>query len=168
MFFVSYGSERREKRIMELAHEDLSLGVILAAVHFEWMMKRTILKLGKSPTKQLREELANVSGVFRAKRKNGYEPDGYNEVWDREVKSHLKGQAALGSVLGKLTDVRDKASKVRGHLIHGNGTVSRTAAEEAIKLYLGSAAKLRSFATKNGVDVDSRLKARPATKAKKQ
>jgi hypothetical protein len=63
MFNVGFGSENRENRIREIAEEDLTVGVILAAVHFEWMMKRAILKLGTSPTPQLRKELENVSRI---------------------------------------------------------------------------------------------------------
>jgi len=160
MFNVGFGSENRENRIRKIAKEDLTVGVILAAVHFEWMMKRAILALGTSPTPQLREELKDVSRRVSQKRKDGYQQTGFDTIWKREVDARINKRSALGTVLGKLTDIRDKAIKTRGHIIHGNGTVKKASAEEAIDLYLNAGAKLRLFANKHGVDLDSRLKAR--------
>lgn len=160
MFSVGFGSENREKRIREIAKEDRTVGVILAAVHFEWMMKRAILKLGSSPTAQLREELSRVTGVRGKSRSDGYSQDGYYEIWKREVVSRNLKRAALGTVLGRLTDIRDKASKVRGHIIHGNGTASIEEANNAIDLFLEVGPKLRAFADRNGEDLDTRLKGR--------
>ena len=167
MFTVSFGSENRENRIREMSKQDQTVGVILAAVHFEWMMKRAILKLGTSPTAQLREELRRVSGIRRKDRADGYGQDGYYEIWKREVDARLKKRSALGTVLGRLTDIRDKAMKVRGHIVHGNGTSSAADAQEAIELFLGAGSKLRTFAKAHDEDLDtrlkSRLKARPNT-----
>lgn len=167
MFNVGFGSANREKRIREIAEKDHTVGVILAAVHFEWMMKRAILKLGTSATSALRDELQNVSGIKRKKMNDGYERDGYYEVWKREVDSRINERSALGTVLGKLTDLRDKAMKVRGHIIHGNGTSSSASAKEAIELFLNSGAKLRVFASKHGEDLDARLKTRQKARSSK-
>jgi hypothetical protein len=38
MFFVRFGSAKRENAIRALSKNDPSVGVILAATHFEWMM----------------------------------------------------------------------------------------------------------------------------------
>lgn len=57
MFHIGFGSANREDEIQIIATADRTTGVILAAVHFEWMLKRSILKLGTSPTKDLRQEL---------------------------------------------------------------------------------------------------------------
>lgn len=160
MFNVRYGSENRERRIREIANEDLTVGVILAAVHFEWMMKRAILKLGTNPTFQLREELSRVTGVRRKERSDGSAQDGYYEVWKREVDSRIRKRSALGTVLGKLTDIRDKAMKVRGHIVHGNGTCKREDAEKAIELFLAVGPKLRAFASRHGENLDTKLKGR--------
>ena len=54
IFSVGYGSKKREEKILQYLEEDYIVAIILAAVHFEWMLKRTILKLSKSPTKKLR------------------------------------------------------------------------------------------------------------------
>lgn len=161
MFHVGFGSAQREAEIRKIAVTDRTTALILAAVHFEWMLKRAILKLGASPTKDLREQLEDV---FRIQKKSGR--DGYKEVWAREVRNRFKN-AALGTVLGKLSRIQSHALDVRGKVIHGNGTVKKSDADEAIDLFLGAGEKLRDFASQRGVDLDARLKARPRPKVKK-
>lgn len=154
MFSVSYGSENREKRIREIGAQDPTTGVILAAVHFEWMLKRTILKLGKTPTSALRAQLEQVYSI--RDRGSG---EGYVSIWRREIQPRFK-RAALGTVLGKLSKIQKDARAVRGRVIHGNGTVSYENANEATELFLTSGRKLREFTLKNGEDLDSRLRTR--------
>jgi hypothetical protein len=161
MFHVGFGSANREAEIRKIAATDRTTALILAAVHFEWMLKRAILKLGESPTKDLREQLEDV---FRMQKKNGQ--DGYKEVWEREVANRFKN-AALGTLLGKLNRIQSHALDVRGKVIHGNGTVKNADADEAIELFLGTGEKLRDFATKRGIDLDTRLKTRPSPKVPK-
>ncbi|EAQ95657.1 hypothetical protein KT71_13964 [Congregibacter litoralis KT71] len=154
MFSVSFGSERREAKIRKIGEKDPTTAVIIAAVPFEWMLKRTILKLGQSPTSALREQLEQVYSISdRGNR------EGYLSIWRREVQPRFR-QAALGTVLGKLTSIKDNAMAVRGRVVHGNGTVSDGKAHEAIELFLTSGEKLREFTLKNGDDLDSRLKTR--------
>lgn len=154
MFLVSYGAEKRESRIREIGKSDKTTAVILAAVHFEWTLKRTILKMGGSPTKDLRTQLEKV---YRISNRNGQ--DGYKEIWDREVGKRFKN-SSLGTVLGNLVRIQNHAMDVRGKVIHGNGTVGKASANEAIELFLSAAKKLREFAKKNGEDLDTRLKTR--------
>jgi hypothetical protein len=161
MFHVGFGSEKREAEIRNIAAKDPTTAVILAAVHFEWMLKRAILKMGDSPTSNLRKEL---EGVFRMEKRNSH--DGYTEVWEREVGKRFKN-AALGTVLGKLNRIQSHALDVRGKVIHGNGTVSKKVAGEAIELFLSAGNKLRKCARKHDIDLDTRLKTRPKLKAAK-
>ena len=161
MFHVGFGSANREAEIRKIAIADRTTAVILAAVHFEWMLKRAILKMGISPTKHLREQLEHV---YRMEKKNN--KDGYKEVWHREVGSRVK-DASLRRVIGNLSRVQSHALDVRGKLIHGNGTVKHEDAEEAIELFLRVGENLREFASKHGVDIDARLKTRPSPKVAK-
>lgn len=161
MFYIGFGSAKREAEIRKIATSDRTTALILAAVHFEWMLKRAILKMGASPTKDLRKQLERV---FRMEKKNGHY--GYNEVWHREVGSRVKN-ASLRTVLGKLSRIQGHALDVRGKVIHGNGTVSNADADEAIELFLGAGGKLRDFASQRGIDLDTRLKTRPAPKVAK-
>ncbi len=161
MFHVGFGSAEREAKIRLIAEGDRTTAVILAAVHFEWMLKRAILKLSRSPTSSLREQLEDV---FRMHEKNGQ--DGYKEVWEREVGRQFKN-AALGTVLGRLSQIQNHALNVRGRVVHGNGTVSKADANEAIELFLGAGAKLRAFVARHGVDIDARLRTRKSDKSAK-
>jgi hypothetical protein len=162
MFLIGFGSENREARIREIAKGDQTTALILAAVHFEWMLKRAILKLGSSPTTDLRKQLEDV---FTMEKRGGR--DGYKEIWQREVDNRFKN-AALGTVLGKLNQIQTHALDVRGKIIHGNGTLKKTDTDEAINLFLGASKKLRDFAAKHSTNLDTRLKARPKPKAAKE
>lgn len=158
MFSVEFGSANREEKIREIAQGDPTTGVILAAVHFEWMLKRAILKLGATPTKALREQLKDVYTIQdRGERK------GYKTIWRHEVQPRFK-RAALGTVLGCLPKIQSVALDVRGRVVHGNGTVSHEKAQEAIDLFLKGGNKLREFALMNGEDLDSLLRTRIKTR----
>lgn len=157
MFDVGYGSKRRENKIRKISAKDKTTAEILAAVHFEWMLKRTILKMGISPTKALRAQLERVYSPLDTPGK-----DNYKKIWDREIKRRFP-KAPLGTVLGRWTRIKSHAwHKVRGNVIHGNGTVSNKDADEAIKLFLDVGEKLRNFVKKydKNESLDSRLRAR--------
>jgi hypothetical protein len=159
MFAVGFGSQKREDEIRRiLKDQDPTTAVILAAVHFEWMLKRAILKMGSSPTKVLRERLEDI---YRIEDKNGQQ--GYKTVWRREIEPRFKN-AALGTVLGRLTAIQNVAMDLRGRIVHGNGTASRRKAQEAVELFLGAGEKLRAFTMKHRVNLDSRLKPRLQTR----
>ncbi len=148
LFTAGYGIENCENKIGEIATKDHIHAVILAAVHFEWVIKRAILKLGHSPTVGLREQLESV-----------WEIDKYKDIWKQEVVVQYKN-SALGTVLGNLPRIKNQALKVRGKIVHGNGTVSKKEADEAICHFLRASKKLREFATSKNIDLDSRLKVR--------
>ena len=154
MFTIGYGSKNRENEIESLANKDLTTAVILAAVHFEWMIKRTILTLGNSPTGNLRKELENIYKIKNESGKNDY-----GSIWDREVAKKIKG-AGLGTVLGNLHVLQEKTFKVRGKVVHGNGTVSKKDGQAAVEEFLKASKKLRDFASHHGVNIDERLKSR--------
>lgn len=152
MFSVSFGSENRERKIKEFSSKnDHCTAVILAAVHFEWMIKRAILKLGISPTKALREKLEDIYRLYETDDRKDYK-----SVWEEEVAVRFSN-SKLGTVLGVLSKIQNETSKVRGKIVHGNGTVSKKEAIDAVDQYLKAAKKIRDFAKKYGEDLDSRL-----------
>lgn len=159
MFTIGYGSENRENTIASLANEDHTTAVILAAVHFEWMIKRTILTLGNSPTKDLRKELENI---YKIKTKSG--KNDYRSIWDREVAKNSKA-SGLGTVLGNLHVLQEKTLKVRGKVVHGNGTVAKKDGQAAVEEFLKASKRLRDFACHHGVNIDERLKSRRLSKS---
>ena len=99
MFTIGFGSQNRERKIRCIAEEDHTTAVILAAVHFEWMLKRAILKLGINQTMKLRKQLEDVYKLKESEGKNSYKV-----IWDREVGKRFKN-SALGSVLGSLPKI---------------------------------------------------------------
>ena len=132
LFTVGFGNANRANKICDIAKTDHTTAVILASVHFEWMIKRAILKLGTSPTKQLREDLENVYSLRdKGKRK------GYLTIWNTEVGKRLKN-ANLGTVMGSIYNLEDHALKMRGRIVHGNGTVSPKDGELAVDEFLGA------------------------------
>lgn len=154
MFSVGFGSKKREAEIRRISNKDHTTAVILAAVHFEWMLKRAVLKLGISPTKALRKKLEGVYKIH-AKKRNG----DYKTIWRQEVEPRFKN-SALGTVLGSLPKIQNTALDVRGKIVHGNGTVGRDEGMTAIDLFMKAGEKLREFASKHGEDLDSVLKQR--------
>ena len=155
MFSVGYGIANREKRIRDIANTDSTTAVILAAVHFEWMIKRSILKLGCSPTAELRKELENM---YKLAIKGENQKD-YRSIWKREIACRYKN-ARLGTVLGNLNKLQNSTMKVRGWVIHGNGTVLKDVADDAIKEFMIATNKLTTFAMNHGEDLDEELKER--------
>jgi hypothetical protein len=151
MFSVGYGSKNREVKIRGYIAEDFSVAVILAAVHFEWMLKRTIMKLGKSSTKELRKEL-KYRFILKSNDKKSL-----IDLWNDEIK--IKN-GAFGKVIGNLAKIKTVSVKMRGHIIHGNGLVKKADALSAIDEYLKACEKLRLFVIANGHDIDKRLKPR--------
>lgn len=160
MFAIEYTWERREMEIQKMLTTDRSVAVILAAVHFEWMIKRGILKLSHSPTRQLRQKLEDVYTLTSKKQTS------YKDIWDAEVGCHYRN-AALGNVLGSMTSIQNTALKVRGRIIHGNGTPSKDEAEKAVDLYLSTARKIALFAAKHGKDLNTRLNPRRSPRSTK-
>ena len=144
LFTVKYGSERREKHIRDREQEDITIAVICAAVHFEWTIKRFILKLGKSSTKAIRSRLEGIYGKEQ-----------YEKIWKDEV---LAKYSSLYTIIDKKQ--LKGAFDVRGRIVHGNGLGNPKKAHEAVESFLSASGKLRNFAEKHGENLDTRLKTR--------
>ena len=155
MFSVGFGIANREGRIIEIGDADSTTAVVLSAVHFEWMIKRSILKLGCSPTAALRKELESIYKLAIG----GSNQNDYRSIWKKEVACRFRN-AQLGKVLGNLHTLQNSTMKVRGRVIHGNGTVSNEVADKAIKEFMSAANKLTEFALKHGENLDEKLKTR--------
>ena len=124
MFLVSDGNRaNRRKLIEQVAGEDRVIKVLLAAIDFEWTLRRTVMALGYSPTKQLAEKMSKRE--FR-------HFDGIKKLWKDEVVGHLgKGAPTLAQVIDTTakmpTDARgnasaclQKARECRNNIVHGN------------------------------------------------
>jgi hypothetical protein len=154
-FSVKYGAENRVTFIVKKQENDPSLAVILAAVHFEWVINRAILVLGRSQTVNLRKKLLDCFSLTSS----DIQKVTYKSLWKEEVEFEKK-HLALGKVVTKLTALQNFAMKIRGEVIHGNGTVGKKRAKEAIQLFLDSAEQITSYVISQNLSLDKRVKAR--------
>jgi hypothetical protein len=157
LFSVKYGSENREKFIEDYLEKEFTISLILAAVHFEWTLKRTILVLGKKFTEPLGKELQKVYKFTGA-------IDSLEEIWKREI-GHIH-KSSFGKVIGlKSVYVKDKSCKkisnhakdIRSEVIHGNRPPSKIRVTKAVSQYIQASRNLRNFVILNGKDLDKRL-----------
>ncbi len=138
MFLVSDTMEKRHSRIREFLGSEDAIAVLLAAADFEWTVRRSILALGKSPTKKIREDVLNkCSGLER-----------YKEAWKKEVTPRLK--KGLPDVVGNWEFLIKDAIQMRNRFIHGEHTVlTSDYSQKRIVAILEASKKLVDFAEKN-------------------
>lgn len=110
MFNLSDGRNDRRRIIAGYADVDIQLGVLLAAVDFEWTCRRAILALSKNPTVTIRRKFNNDYASF----------EGISDGWSVEVDtsnglaSHFEGRKVSWS------QIRE-AMKIRNAIVHGSG-----------------------------------------------
>jgi hypothetical protein len=112
MFFVSDTQQRRHGAIRGfLREETATIGLILAAVDFEWTVRRAILALGVSPTKEIKHK-------FSESRVAG--PDGYKRLW-KEEPNRYTGRPITSVVKqwSKLVEKPNGAFALRNRIVHG-------------------------------------------------
>ena len=145
MFLVRQSITERHSYIeCFLDCDDASVAVLLAAADFERCIRRAILALGQSPTKNIRE------GLF-SQHFHGLEA--FKEGWKKEVKPRL-GVNLANDV------VRDwgrfkKAFGFRHQLIHGaTNKLSVEFASGVARTVLRGASDLDDFARDQGASLD--------------
>lgn len=156
MFFVNDTQENRHKFIEGFLNEEtLPIAVLLAAVDFEWTLRRAILALGMSPTKHIHEVVLNrVSGLWT-----------YSKKWDAEVKArlHLSLQDVVPDWDGLVN-----AFRLRGELVHGaSGTVKSETGKTVVDRVLAASKALETYAIQHDNTLYRRIdrrKPRGATK----
>lgn len=121
MFDLSDKRNKRRKTIIGYAHFDPGMGVVLAAMDFEWTCRRAIVALSETPTPTLYESFFNrYTSISRLK-----------EAWKTEVLPHLKHKCPLVDVVSQngitWNQVMD-AMKCRNVVVHG--TESRAFVQE--------------------------------------
>jgi hypothetical protein len=138
MFFVDDNQDSRHQFIREyLTKKSAAIAIILASIDFEWMLRRAILALGKSETKDIRQKLRKLNG--------GYE--GYKKMWHEEVQPRV-GYSLDRAVKNwsKLHGDRS-ASAVRGSIVHGASVpISLERATIHVENWLTASKMLEKFA----------------------
>ena len=178
MFTVGETLEAREAKIQDFAKQDAVAGTILAAIHFEWVLRRCILAMGTTPTAEMRKpkvdkndthfSLASIIGGLSA----------YQRAWNAEVKPRIKvsldqaladverpaslashrgqekknaqNQTQFGKVIrGKQCVVY--AMNCRNRFVHGiQGTTELEHAQALVEIFLSAARALNTLATNQG------------------
>ena len=146
MFKVRDSKAYRENKIRGFIATEPGLAVLMASAHFEWVVKRTILKVGHAPTRPLRQQLGAVYGLDR-----------YKDAW-REQVQHRPGVGLAGTVQN-WSQVYD-AFKLRGALVHGAGSTSARFAKRHVDVLLQAAEDVEAAARKCRVQLYRRLRAR--------
>ncbi len=159
MFFVSDSQAERHRRIRALlTEESATIAVILAAIDFEWSIRRAILALGSSPTKHIRE-------VVFARFHGGY--DNYADAWKQEVAVWLK--QSLPQAIphwSRLANKQDGAVRLRGQIVHGaQVSVSVDFATPRVEDWLSASTLLESLANKHKTSLYKRIVRRTPRKA---
>jgi len=109
------------------------IAVILAAVDFEWTVRRAILALGTSSTKEIRKSLETSWGLEK-----------YKDIWKDEVTIRLK--VTLVQVIPHWGELKE-LFKFRDRLVHGAvGVISRDAAHRSVESILRASRELEAFA----------------------
>lgn len=141
MFLVSEKIEDRENRIRSFLESDHHIAVLLAAIHFEWTVRRVMIALSKSPNREIRKEM-----VFGIKR--------YKEFWNKHV-----NEAKFSDVIGDYDEL-NKKYQLRNKLIHGEGGFTKNNAISSVETILKSAQNIITFSKEKGFDVNSKLPVR--------
>lgn len=148
MFLVKDKFEDREKRIRQFLDSEPPIAVILAAIHFEWTVRRAILALGTSSNKDIRNKLKNCHGL-----------DGYKDLWNYEVCLCSKNIQPLTEVVTNWQKFKE-GFEFRHKLVHGVESCSKKFASPKVEAILTAVAGIRDFCNKKGVSLESRLPVR--------
>lgn len=137
--------ERHEKIIGFLNDGETVIATLLAAVDFEWTVRRGVLALGHSSNVEIRSGvLANCSGLNK-----------YKDAWSKEVKRRFgKG---LPDIISDWDGFK-KAFALRHQLVHGvEGTTGQRYAEKRILIMLQASKEVAGFAQLHSIDLFNRL-----------
>jgi len=149
MFTLDETQEARHARLRQFSGKEAAIGVILAAVDFEWTLRRCIIACGQSPNVVIRTEV--LAKVRRIK--------GYSDPWNKEVFPRFG--VRLGEVVTNWDFVRENAFRLRNRLMHGIiGSVEEAFAVERRDAMMDGSKALWAFANRHGIDVYSKLPVR--------
>lgn len=149
MFTVKEPIERRHAYIAQfLDDEHAPLAILLAAADFERCVRRAVLGLGTSPTKQIRAEVLTnqFSGLDR-----------FKAGWRAEVKPRVGLNLANDVV--KRWDRFARAYRYRHRLIHGvPSKLSAEFASDLARTILVGAEDVNRVAQEHGVELDRTIR----------
>jgi hypothetical protein len=155
MFLVQHDSSFRTQKIRGFLGKDADgpIAIVLAAIHFEWVVSRAILVLSKAPTRDVKEALRKTFGIDR-----------YKDLWKRELVGPV-GLKTLPNCVTNWVSVRD-ALDVRNRIAHGGGSATANWARKHANALIKAADELDKLVQGQGFDPYSKLKSRPRPRKK--
>jgi len=152
MFLVGDGRDRIEQKIRHLFASEPSVGLVIAAVYFEWSICRALMCLSTSPNKELRSSIEKAHGL-RA----------YKDIWAREV---MNGTQL--PVLVKAWHTLTQAFDARNLLVHGRDRYTRNMAAPHLEVLLAAVANVWDYCARAGYDLSKRLPVRRKTRERRK
>ena len=164
MFLVTDKMETRRAKILGFLDKgEPAIAVLLAAADCERTVRRAILALGVTPTRELQHRLGRprpkdwIAPIPKPP-KYGSSIRGYDKAWSVEL-CHLK-RNLLGDVAGP-AETLHAAFQLRHDLIHGDrGTTGKDFARTRVERLLNATSAVSGFARECGVDLEKPLKKR--------
>ena len=159
MFIIGEGSfDQRRDLILRHAKLDTEVGFLLSMINFEWTLRRSVLVLGRAPTKELRHGvLSNASGPKDYKRAWKFAQAGCEGLPSLCQIFNGEGEVPFWNIHKKGRDGILQAFMLRHKLVHG--CVSKPGDNymwQRISLMLEAAYALEMVAKSYGKDLNSR------------
>jgi hypothetical protein len=138
VFLANDSIERRHTKIRSFLPREPIIAILLAAVDFEWTVRRAIIALGTNSNRLIRDEVLNRS----------HGADDYKDAWKKEVKGRLgKG---LPEVVPDWKFLKEEAFLLRHQVIHGvRGMPSSKKTHKCVEAFLGASQAIGSYAYSN-------------------
>jgi hypothetical protein len=170
MFFVRDPVPSRREKIIRMMNEgEPSIALLLAVIDLERTLRRAILALGCSRTKELNAQMGVTKGKDE-KRKVNSDPkkgpiryrsniEGLHEAWKVEVQPRLHRRLP-GDLAPHWSDVR-KACDLRNELVHGaHGPTTKDFAQFRVSAVLELIENLYKLAQSEGHDLQKPVRRR--------
>jgi hypothetical protein len=142
MFLATGSLENRHRKIRSFLPAEPVIAILLAAIDFEWTVRRAVIALGTSANRDIRDRVLN--------RCHG--ANDYKNAWKTEVKVRLgKG---LPEIISNWKFLKEDAYLLRHQVIHGlRGMPSSRKAAERVDAFLEASKAVASFAFDQGVQL---------------
>ena len=142
MFLATDMPDRRHKKIRSFLPKEPVIAILLAAVDFEWTVRRAVIALGTNSNRHIRDTILNRC----------HSADDYKKAWAAEVKPRLpKG---LPEVVPNWKFLKEEAYFMRHRVVHGlYGMPNSKKAEERSEAFLAASNAIHEFALLHGEQI---------------
>lgn len=142
MFLVTDTIEGRQKKVRSFLDKEPVIAVLLAAVDFEWTVRRAVVALGTNTNRHIRDTVL----------KSCHGADDYKKAWNTEVKPLLK--KGLPEVVADWKFLKADAYLMRHRIVHGlDGMPSTKKASQSMEAFLAASKAIHEFAIVHGEQI---------------